>query len=164
VKIKAKIVDRDRGFIALRKRMAAAKRSYAKVGVVGDAAGEQREGEVTNAMIAAVHEYGSPSQGIPQRSFIGGAFDKHLDENTETIKKLVGGIYDGKMDAERALGIIGLKAASDTKKFVTVGAEVPPPNAPSVLERKQAMGEGNPRTLIDTGRLITSITHDVVRR
>lgn len=140
---------------------------YVKAGVIGDS--KRADGKLTNAMIAVWNEYGTSR--TPARPFIKPAFENHRHEYIQILKTLVAKkVYAGDMDYAHALAIIGTKMASDMKAYVTRGTQVPPPNAPSTLRRKQSLNarrgagraQGEVRTLIDTGRMVASITFAVV--
>jgi hypothetical protein len=140
---------------------------------------------MTNVELGIIHEFGTGR--IPARPFIGPAFAKNRAGYIDTLKKLVKlSVYNGKMSYDRALGIMGLRMAADMKKYVTAGPPIPPPNAPKYFQEKVEKGywkqekrnrslqkknkpipEGPPlppRTLVDTGRMVNSITHAVVLR
>ena len=59
-----------------------AKPPVARVGVL--AAENARSGSAGNATIGAVHEYGAPGRGIPQRSFLRVPISEHLQEQMES--------------------------------------------------------------------------------
>ena len=115
---------------------------------------------------ALIHEFGAPAANIPERSFIRSTFDAHREEYMALLRTLLQAVYVNKLTVERALGLLGARISSDIKKRVTTGAGIPPPNAPSTLARKLALtrrgSKGIPRTLIDTGRLIASVSWAVV--
>lgn len=175
---RASVSEVDRGWKAFRRAMrdADAGQSYVKVGVLdepeahatpsGDKGSDTRDG-ITNAELAAVHEFGSRDGRIPERSFIRSTYDAKLASYKEDLKKLVKGIYEQKVTIERALGIMGAKMSGDMKRAVTSGAGIPPPNAPSTLRAKLGKGKPGskkqPRPLIDTGRLIGALTWLVLR-
>lgn len=78
------------------------------------------------------------------------------------MARLLGHIVDGKVSVDKALNVLGAKYSAAVKNTVTQGEQIPPPNAPSTLARKLAKtargSAGAVRTLIDTGRLIGSVT------
>lgn len=128
-----------------------------RVGVLGDAehGGLHQEGEeLTVQEYAAVNEYGSDDGMIPPRSFLRSTFDEQRERLVEVGGKLIGAVFDGKMDVDRALGLLGADLASKVKEKIT--SNVPPPNRPRTVEKK-----GSDRTLIDTGRMLNSITWSI---
>lgn len=173
------IVDRDLGWGRLLDvaRTLRGGDCYAKVGVLASAEKpSDDEPEFTMASLAAVQEFGSADGRIPARPFIRGGIDDARDELLVVGKRLAGGIYDGKVDVEKALNIMGMAGATAVKKYVTEGDQVPPPNAPRTIALKLKKGAWNNkgrnrkpvdaaalvRTLIDTGRMIGSVTWAVV--
>jgi hypothetical protein len=150
----------DRGFDLLKKALEAARArgSYAKAGVIGS--GKPRTGGgVTNVLIAAVHEFGSPENGIPERAPIRTSFAAHRAEYLEMLRSVVKSVYQLKGGLEPGLGRIGAKMAADIKRGITSGPGLPPPLAPETVERK-----GSDRPLVDTGQYVNSITWEVVLR
>lgn len=152
----------DRGMRALAQTMREVKNAYVKVGVLGDSEHERQEGEaVTNVDLALIHEFGAPSAGIPERSFIRSTFEKKKSELATQAKGLVRSIYEGHETPGKALGKLGAKLAADIKKAVVAG--IAPPTSPETTARKEAKtykgaAKGSPVPLIDTGQLLSSIT------
>lgn len=159
-----KVIERDLGWAALlksAKRLAAAK-PYVKIGVLGNA--KSRPGDdISNVELALIQEFGSPKNNIPERSFIRAPFRARRNEYLKDLKTLLAATLHRKaLDMRQALGLMGEKIAADFKKNAP---GTPPPNAESTLKKKLAKGrpgsKGDPRTLVDTGRLIDSISYSV---
>lgn len=181
----------DRGFAKLIRAAEQLSREggmHAKAGILGAQATEEHQGreegegkKPTNVELAAIHEFGVPGK-IPARPFIQGTFELHRRVYQGQLRILAGDWFSratgrAGMPLERALGLMGLRMASDMKLRVTSGAGIPPPNAPSTIKRKLAKGEWKgrspgeeaantaagrgPRPLVDTGRLVGSISHAV---
>jgi hypothetical protein len=103
------------------------------------------------------------------------AFAKHRAEYVGALHKLLASAVlealEGKKPTEyrRMLALIGQRMAADMKAFVT-GREVQPQLDPqgATYKRKVRKGKwnkgsaGTPAALIDTGRLVGSITYEVV--
>ncbi len=146
----AKVVDRDRGYRELMKRLKAAKLSLT-VGV-HQTEGAEPHGELTVADIATIHEFGLGN--VPERSFL----RAWADENVEEIKKDLGGIgiavVEGKLTAEQGLERFGVLAVGQIQKRIVAGIE--PPLAPATIKRK-----GSSTPLVDTGQLKSAITYEV---
>jgi len=133
-----------------------------KVGVLGGANASARGGGTpSNVELAAIHEFGSDDGRIPARSFLRSTYDVNRIEYMTLLRKLTAGIYAGKMPIARALGIMGLKMEADIKRRVMTGAGIMTADGKglrqSTIDRK-----GSSRPLIDTGRLIGSVSHVVV--
>ena len=99
-------------------------------------------------MVGAVHEFGSPSRNIPERSFLRSTMQSNKRNYKKLLSKLGQSIATGKMTAEKALQTLGLKVEADVKDTIT------DLKTPALKSR-----EGNP--LIDTGHLRQVITHQV---
>lgn len=127
-----------------------------KVGVLANKGGGANHGGISMAELAAIHEYGSPAAGVPERSFIRRTFAAKEDDVAKMAARLAAGVFSGQMSATRALEILGAFGATEVKKTITEGAGVPPPNAPSTIAKK-----GSSRPLVDTGRLLGSIQWEV---
>lgn len=139
----------DAGWMAIRKRVIeiAARDRYVKVGVIGD---EEL------ATIAAVHEYGSPQNNIPERSFIRRTFSEKEAAHRAFLARVVTQILRGTLTVDRGLGMIGAWGAAEVKKTITAGPHIPPPLSPRTIARK-----GSDRPLVDTGQLVGAITWEV---
>lgn len=159
----------DRGMAKIRRTMKAAKDTHVKAGLLGN--GKPRADGLSNAEVGIINEFGTSTQ--PARPFIHPAFTKHRAEYVAMLKKFTGQVLKGTITFDRALEIIGLRMAADMKNFVTQGDQVPPPNAPSTIQRKlrtSVFGRTrigppvSPRTLVDTAGMVNSITHQVVKK
>jgi len=161
MKLKVKVEQKDNGWEEFRQLLKDLNKNVnVRVGVLGE--GIEREGQINNAELAAIHEFGTQDGRIPERSFMRSTMDKNRDEYIHELKHFLTETIDGKMTIERAFGLVGAKIASDIKGAVTEGAPIPPPNVPSVVARKQRHGDGAVRTLVDTGRMVNSITWEVI--
>tara|TARA_R110000822_G_scaffold84867_3_gene199034 strand:- start:14825 stop:15274 length:450 start_codon:yes stop_codon:yes gene_type:complete len=97
-------------------------------------------------MVGAVHEFGSPSRGIPERSYLRSTINGNRAKYKSMLKKLAKKIIDGKLKKKQALGLLGLAVQGDIIQKISKG--IPPPTK-----------QGTP--LIDTGHLRQSITYQV---
>ncbi len=157
------VIDRDRGWGDLKRLADKLKEApTVKVGYLSDRHEERKpspgeKGEPpTNLKVAAWMELGT--RRAPPRPFLSSTFDAKREEYRALVEQLTRAILAGKLTPERALGLIGAKVSADVKNRVTTGAQIPPPNAPSTLARKRAKGEGDPRTLVDTGQMVGALT------
>lgn len=130
---------------------------------VGILEGEGRadHGGLSVAAIGAIHEFGAPKAGIPQRSFLQSTLDERSKDIDVFTQKLVGKIMriekGSRIPRARAvLGRLGAKVTSLVKRKITKGPGIPPPLAPATIARK-----GSDRPLVDTGLLLASITWKV---
>lgn len=159
----AKVTDIDRGWKRLQalSKQLASNDVHVRVGVLDDGKeGSADRGGFTNGMLAVAMEFGTAT--IPARSWIGRTFDKKRSEVQADMQRLLGHVLDGKISVDKALNVLGAKYSAEVKNTVTQGEQIPPPNAPSTLARKLAKtreGAANTvRTLIDTGRMVGSVT------
>ncbi|MCM3488783.1 hypothetical protein M3689_05610 [Alkalihalophilus marmarensis] len=105
------------------------------------------------AMIAAAHEFGSPKNNIPERSFLRSAHDEHSSEIVDKFEKLLPDIIEG-VDGEAVLEGLGLEFSGRVQaKLREIQS---PPLQPETIKRKKS---SNP--LIDEGNLVGSIEHRV---
>lgn len=162
---KTKIIDRDLGWKAMQDALKEIKDSHVKVGILAD---ENKGGlhipggQLTVAEYAAVNEFGTEDQRIPSRSFLRSTFAEQRDALADLGKRLIADVLAGERTTKDALELMGLTLATAVKRKITDGPGIPPPNRPSTARAKQAKGEGAIRTLVDTGRLLASITWSVV--
>lgn len=146
---------KDRGFakfIAAGKSLRA--RPHVRVGVLGNTAPRDGKG-LDNAELALVMEFGTRNGRIPARPFLGGTAERKNGEWLALLGKAIPKVLEGKLTIERALALVGERAAADVKRTIT-SSEGLAANAPSTIRRK-----GSSRPLIDTGRLLQSISYDV---
>lgn len=155
----------------------------AKVGVVGQRAEESR-GKINMAELAAVHEFGSPKNRIPERSFIRSTLDAEKENYAALLRPLLTQLLDGRLVVKKLLGLWGVKAASDVKGRLLRGAPIPPPLSKKTIElrkekaKKRSEQKGDKklrsadgrflslkgvgmRPLVETGQLVAAISYDV---
>lgn len=140
----------------------AASDPHVRVGIFSDArgGGAEREGGLTNVEIAAVHEFGAPEVGIPERSFIRSVFEANKRKYAEMIRKLLPQVVEGKRDVRWMFDVIGQQIVADINAFVRQSqgpAFALEPLKPETIERK-----GSDRPLIDTGRMLAALTYVTV--
>ena len=130
----------------LKRRLKAAGSRAVKVGVLGSEGSDQ-------VLVAAVNEFGTET--VPERSFLRSTMNANRAKYVKGLERAAQHIVEGTLDADRALGLVGLEVVKDVQTTITTLRD--PPNAQATVERK---GSSNP--LIDTGRLRQSISFDVV--
>lgn len=114
---------------------------------------------MTNAEIGALHEFGNPSTGLPERSWLRSTLrDPDVQAQLEQIEaKLLAEVVAGRMSRDQALGLIGAWIASQIQKTITRG-DVTPPLAPATVAAK-----GSSTPLVDTGQLVAAIGWEIVK-
>jgi hypothetical protein len=185
VKARFSLKDIDKGWkglMAEAHKLASEKGMHAKAGILGQKALEEHPAEeggapLTNVRLGAIHEFGAGR--VPERSFIRDTFNLNRLKYFAELRALVGRWFDrkGKLPLRRALGLMALRMSSDQQRRILEGAGIPPPNAPATIEKKLRKGKWRgrtaaedaariaagvgPRPLIDTGRLVGSLSHAV---
>lgn len=160
-RIVAKVIDKDRGYKALKARLEDLKgdENYTKVGVLASTAARKDARGPSNVDLGIIHEFGDPARGIPERSWLRSAFDLFREKWFAFAQIQVKAIIDGRRTVPAALELLGLRAEADVKKHITVGEGIPPPNAPSTIRRK-----GSSRPLVASAQFVGAITHAVVEK
>lgn len=136
----------DRGWKKLVRNFSrAAPDTVATVGVQGPAAEKPREGGITNAGLAAVHEFGSPP--VPERSFFRSAFDANKKKYEAEMPKIAKAVLDG-ASLEGALRLLGEMNREDV--INKVRSNIPPPLSEKTIARKK----GEATALIESGEMV----------
>ena len=82
----------DRKWRKLLSNVKGAKESHVLVGVFASA-GDTEGGEFSLAELAAVHEFGSPENGIPERSFIRSTMTAAREEMAKRMESVTRSAY-----------------------------------------------------------------------
>lgn len=106
------------------------------------------------ALVAAVQQYGSDSNGIPARPFLTEGVKDATRVTSPIIERLAPKIAQGKIRPEQILEHCGQPAVGAVQERLTDGPWTP--NAPATVEAK-----GSSRPLIDEGQMRQSITYVV---
>jgi phage gpG-like protein len=149
------VSDIDKGLkgFLLQMRKAAAESGGVKVGVF-DTGARGADG-VTNVQLAAIHEFGAPSKGIPETRFLRGTMDANQAKYVKMEERLALQVIDGKLEPKAALELLGQQAVADVKARVVAQTGMPALK-PETIKRK-----GSSKRLIDTGQLLGSITYQL---
>lgn len=148
------VTIKDKGYRAL---MSRAKRGQPtlKVGVYGDAAMVAHEdSELTNGELAAIHEFGTEDQRVPERAWLRGYVDENGARITKMIARISQEVLKGKITPEQGLNLLGLQLVGEIKRRLP---HLSPPLEDETIRRK-----GSSATLIDKGQFRSSISHTVV--
>ena len=144
------IKDTDRGWKKLRRTLALKRPRYVDVGVLTKH--DARSDDVTNTMLAMIHEFGIGP--IPSRSFIRDTIDIEKQEIVHFIRKLAERVVTNTISKRVALTLLGAMVEASMKGRVSAG--LTPPLKESTIVRK-----GSSKPLIDTGQLISSLDYEV---
>lgn len=107
------------------------------------------------APYAACNEYGTSR--IPPRPFM----RKTLERERENWIQGVGALLGKGRSPDEALELVGTRMAENIE--ATIMSNMAPANAPSTIRRKNRTEAGRAGTLVDTGALLKSITHQVTK-
>jgi hypothetical protein len=153
---RAQIIDRDRGWAKLRKRLK--QRKVVDVGVRGDHKNDRTGTGPTNLDLATIHELGLGNN--PERSFIRASVDDKEADIQRLQKRLAIAVYTLKMTPKKALELLGQKVAAWMKLYITSGKVKPGLDPKTVAARKH----GGSKPLWDTKQMGGSITYEVVNK
>jgi hypothetical protein len=154
----ARVAVTDRGADGLLSRLRRAVGARVRVGVLEEATKTSREEEgspLTLLEVAAIHEFGAPAAGIPQRSFIRAGVDAQLPEIQRVQRALAAQTIRGALTLDVALDRLGAKVAALLQNRIAAGID--PPNSAATIARK-----GSSKPLVDTGQLKAAITWRVL--
>lgn len=121
---------------------------------VGIPAGSTEADGTPVALIAAVHEYGAPEKGIPERSFLRSSIRENRAKYIQMNRNNLVAVLNRSMSMERALGLLGEAAAGDVKAKITSGNF-------QALKSQTIRRKGSSRPLVDTGQLRQSISWEI---
>jgi len=147
----------DRGWDRIISSLRKAGHSFTKVGfpVEGSTSGRHSMQEVVS--IAMTHEFGSPANNIPERSFL----RKSIDENQEKISTMqvaaIRAVVDGTKTVRKALFDIGEEAKQMVVQKIVQGDADWPELSPKTIAKK-----GHAHMLVDTGQMRDTIQHKEV--
>lgn len=148
----------DRVWRQLKAKLAKAEGAEVRVGVLASKGGDAEAAPgFPMTALATVHEYGSPRNGIPERSFIRSTFEAKAGEVGKITERLARGFVEGKISLARAYEVLGTKGAAMVKATIASGPHIPPPLKPATVKAK-----GSDRPLVDTGALKNAISYEVV--
>ena len=156
----------------LRRELTALSKMAVHVGVLGQAGSEM-------LIIANVHEYGATIKvtprmraylhynglhlkadtetiNIPERSYIRASYDTGQPELEKIVTNAINKVIQGKKTALQAMEEIGLLAAQMTRQFIGERKVTPQKRHPYTDARSTQK-----TTLVDSGRLVESITFEV---
>jgi hypothetical protein len=155
LKPRVKISDKDLGgFNRLKKLGKLQRNEDLLIGVFGEAGGDV-------VLRATVHEFGAPSQRIPERSFLRSTLDEKRADYVNQAGDAAGRIHDRVLKgadpvsaSRREMGLLGQKITRDVRNKIR--SNISPP-----LSAKTIAAKGSSVALIDTGRMIQAITYKI---
>ena len=135
------------------------------VGIQGDAKPRDGKGRLANAEIGAIHEFGAPSRGIPERSFLRSTLDGQRESIVGDMRDAFDRALRGDATVRQAIDGLGLQVEARVKETIRKG--IKPGLNDATIKRRRAKLKGGKAAnkvftgetpLIDTGQLIQSIT------
>jgi hypothetical protein len=146
-----KVIPGDVSLAELRRRVSG-RPNYVRVGLP-DALHEDTK--ITIAELGAIHEYGAPKAGIPERPFLHPAIREGLPQITR-LQAVIGlDVQNGKTTKADGLERLGLLGQRLVQQKIRHGEFVP--LKPATIARKK----GSTKPLIDTGQMMQSVTFAV---
>lgn len=129
------------------------------VGIPEDkTARRDNSGEINNATILAINEYGSAANNIPPRPVLSIGLKNARDEITSQFKRAAQDVLSkGVGSLAPAYNRIGSIAANSVKKAINAQIGIEPPSE-STLRSRRARGFKGEKALIVTGQMRNSIT------
>jgi hypothetical protein len=117
----------------------------------------RKDSEVTNALLAYVHNNGSPAQNIPARSTIEPGIIDAKDKITTRYHDAAEHALDGDLTAiNNNLVAAGLEAQSAVKNRIR--SNTPPPLKARTIAARIRRGHLSTRTLVETGAYLNAHT------
>ena len=144
VKVKKKPIDGIKRLEAMNKQFA--KQDRALVGLPKES--NPYPDGTSVIMVGAVHEFGSPANGVPERSFLRSTIMENRKKYRKFLVIQAKKILQGKTTEAEALEKLGFIVQQDVQQ------KIYDIDSPGLLHR-----EGNP--LVDTAHLVESITYIV---
>jgi phage gpG-like protein len=151
--VPAKVEDRDLGWKKIKRELEWLSGKSVTIGWQGKSVltVPGLSGEATIVDIATFHEFGTVN--IPARPMLRTTNDKHQNAIADFFTKQLGDVVEGKRKGEQALSRSGMLVASKIQQTIRESPSWAEPLAPSTIAAK-----GSTKPLIDTGRMIQSVT------
>ena len=159
IKVKVEMSENPNWFLRQLQNQANSFTGKVSIGVFGGAhsitskSGGKRS--ITMPDLAAIHEYGSQSRNIPERSFLRASIQLNRSKYGKFLVSEVKSLLLGRTTTLKIKQILGMQAAADVQMFMVNGKFAP-------LKAKTIKRKGSSKPLIDTGQLRQSITYRVV--
>lgn len=121
---------------------------------IGFPAGASEKDGTPSALVGAVHEFGSVSRGIPERSYLRSTMNEQMNKYIAMNKRTLRRVVTGVMTMRLALELLGQVASGDVKKKIRSGPFTP-------LSQRTIDSKGSDRPLIDTGDMLKNVTYEL---
>lgn len=165
MKVTAKYTEVDKGYNKLKQSLARLSRSQNTVdvglfgqGTVKETSKSKKKNDKVTApelvIIGATHEFGSPQNNIPERSYLRATLQEHKDEVTALFSQTLPELLLKSQDPKKFLDKVGVWFTGLVQKKIVTGPF-------KKLKQKTIDAKGSSKPLIDTGRMRQSITYRV---
>ena len=124
------------------------------VGIPSDENSRDESTGITNAELGAIHEFGVPEKGIPERSFMRSTASEEANNLSRLAKIQISECLRGETSAHDAFATVGVYLQGKIVDKITDGDFEP--NTEATVKRKKSS-----KPLIDTGQLRGAITYEV---
>lgn len=111
------------------------------------------DGDITNAELGAIFEYGAPKAGINEMPWLRNTITENLPLYKRLNRVNAMKIANGTMDMDTALKQLGEMAKGHVQKFVA--------NNPYQIKKRTIARKGSSKALIDSGQFLASIDYEV---
>lgn len=125
--------------------------------LVGVPRGAKEDNGMSIALIASVHEFGSPKRNIPERSFLRAGIRASTEDISKIAARQLKLIAKDQQTPSNAIQMLGLAGQAAVQKYIRHGDFEP--LSPRTIEAK-----GSDKPLIDTGNMLQSITYEVRKK
>lgn len=123
-------------------------------GIPNDETSREDSGEITNAELGIIHEWGAPEKGIPERSFMRSTMSEEMENLGRLSKTQIALCLEGNISPHDVFATIGAYLQGKIVDKITDGEFVP-------NNEKTVKHKGSSKPLIDTGQLRGAITYEV---
>jgi len=144
----------DSGWNEIKRKLKALEKKTVEVGILGTSALQAEEDDFRIVDVAIVNEFGTDDGHIPERPAHRQTYEAQKGEVKRKSDLAVQAIMQPGGSVTRQLNRLGLWYTGELKKSII--AFDSPANAPATIEKK---GADNP--LIDTGRMLNAIHHEI---
>jgi hypothetical protein len=156
----------DMSFAELRKRVGIPGTSVVRVGLPDkphkvkiDKDGKHKRiikgiKKLTLAMLGAIHEFGVPERGIPERPFLRPGIRAYKSDLVQLNRINLLKVVNGRMTIAKALQQLGVFAVGAVQRYIRMGHFKP-------LKESTIKAKGSSKPLIDTAQMMQSVTFEV---
>ena len=124
------------------------------IGVPASKNSIHKDSKINMATLLALHVYGAPTRGIPQRDPLRPPLINNAQRYTDLMAQGIKNALANGTDPNVVYEKIGIVASNDVKDYFVSGNFKP-------LDQKTIDRKGSSKPLLDTGELRSSITYEV---